>query len=158
MVDVALKDRQAGVAARQDQGDDLVQGGVTLHPHHLQTGDHDLPHEGIPELKDTLDELPFLAGYEAPFLAFNGIQTQSAQTYALAAELADMAALGVGLVRVYPQAEGTAAVLAALAALRDGNLPADAAQAQLEALMPEGPCRGYWYGEAGIAAAPEALS
>ena len=45
-------------------------GRVPLHPHHLQPGDHDLPHEGIPELKDTLDELPFLAGYEAPFLAF----------------------------------------------------------------------------------------
>ena len=45
-------------------------GRVELHPHHLQTGHHDLPDEGIPELKDTLDELPFLAGYEAPFLAF----------------------------------------------------------------------------------------
>lgn len=95
---------------------------------------------------------------EAPFLAFNGIQTQSAQTYALAAELADMAALGVDLVRVYPQAAGTAEVLATLAAVRDGTLAADAAQVQLEALMPEGPCRGYWYGEAGIAAAPQALS
>ena len=58
------------MAARQDQGDNLVQRGVPLHPDHLQPGDHDLSDEGIPELKDTLDELPFLAGYEAPFLAF----------------------------------------------------------------------------------------
>ncbi len=70
MVDVAVEDRQAGMAAGNDQGDDLVQGGVPLHPDHLQSGNHDLPHEGISELKDTLDELPFLAGYEAPFLAF----------------------------------------------------------------------------------------
>ena len=69
MVDVAVEDRQAGVAAGNDQVDDLVQGGVPLHPHHLQPGHHDLPDEGIPELKDTLDELPFLAGDEAPFLA-----------------------------------------------------------------------------------------
>ncbi len=70
MIDVAVEGRQAGVAAGNDQVDDLVQGGVQLHPHHLQSGNHDLAHKGIPELKDTLDELPFLAGNEAPFLAF----------------------------------------------------------------------------------------
>jgi len=120
---------------------------------------HNLAKDACDEVCDRYpDGLLVRTREEAPFLAFNGIQTQSAQTYALAAELADMAALGVDLVRVYPQAEDTAEVLATLAAVRDGTLAADAAQAQLEALMPEGPCRGYWYGEAGIAAAPEALS
>ena len=70
MVDVAVEDRETGVAARQDQADNLVQRGVPLHPHHLQAGHHDLTHQGILELKDTLDELPFLTGDEAPFLAF----------------------------------------------------------------------------------------
>ena len=70
MVDVAVEDGEAGVAAGQDQGDDLVQGRVPLHPHHLQAGHHDFADESISELKDTLDELPFLAGDEAPFLAF----------------------------------------------------------------------------------------
>jgi len=70
VVDVAVEDRQAGMAAGNDQGDNLVHRRGDIYPHHFQTGHHDLAHEGISELKDTLDELPFLAGYETPFLAF----------------------------------------------------------------------------------------
>jgi hypothetical protein len=64
-----------------------------------------------------------------------------------------MASLGVDFARIYPQAEGTDAVCATFAALGAGELGADAAQARLEQQMPVGPCRGYWYGEAGISAA-----
>jgi hypothetical protein len=58
------------MAARKHQGDDLVQGGVALHPHHLQTGHHDLPDQGIFEIKDTFNELSGFPADEAPFLAF----------------------------------------------------------------------------------------
>jgi collagenase-like PrtC family protease len=120
---------------------------------------HNLPKDDCQEVCDRYpDGLLVHTRETTPFLAFNGIQTQSAQTYALAAELADMAGLGVGLARVYPQAEGTGEVLATLAAVRDGELDGSEAQDRLEALMPVGSCRGYWYGEAGIAAAPEAVS
>lgn len=116
---------------------------------------HNLPKDACDEVCDRYADGLLVRTREAePFLAFNGIQTQSAQTYALAGELADMTALGVDLVRIYPQAAGTAQVLTLFARMRAGELEADAAQAKLEALMPVGPCRGYWYGEAGINAAP----
>jgi collagenase-like PrtC family protease len=119
---------------------------------------HNLPKDACDEVCDRYADGLLVRTREAePFLAFNGIQTQSAQTYALAGELADMTALGVDLVRIYPQAAGTAQVLALFAQLRAGELAADAVQARLEALMPVGPCRGYWYGAAGIDAAPPAL-
>ena len=118
---------------------------------------HNLPKDACDEVCDRYADGLLVRTREAePFLAFNGIQTQSAQTYALAGELADMTELGVDLVRIYPQAAGTAQVLALFARARAGELAADAVQAQLEALMPVGPCRGYWYGEAGINAAPPA--
>ncbi len=120
---------------------------------------HNLPKDACAEVCDRYpDGLLVRTREEAPFLAFNGIQTQSAQTYALVNELADMADLGVNLARIYPQDEGTVEVLSTFAAVRAGELEATVAQARLEALMPVGPCRGYWYGEAGIAAAPAAVS
>ena len=116
---------------------------------------HNLPKDACEEVCDRYPDGLLVSTREAePFLAFNGIQTQSAQTYSLVGELADMATLGVDLVRVYPQAEATDRVLAMFAQVRDGGLAADAAEAKLEELMPVGPCRGYWYGEAGIAPTP----
>ena len=64
VVDVALKDREAGMAALRHQGDDLLQRGLVLHPHHLQAGHHDFPNESISEFKDTLDQFAFLPGDE----------------------------------------------------------------------------------------------
>ena len=120
---------------------------------------HNLAKDACEEVCDRYpDGLLVRTREEEPFLAFNGIQTQSAQTYALAGELADMAGLGVDLVRVYPQAEGTDTVLATFAALLAGELDADAARETLEQRMPVGPCRGYWYGEPGIAAGANAVS
>ena len=87
-----------------------------------------------------------------PFLALNGIQTQSAQTYNLIDELGDMAARGVDVVRVSPQANGTPEVLAAYAAVLADTADAAAVRAQTEAGMPVGPCDGYWFGRPGIEA------
>ncbi len=84
-----------------------------------------------------------------PFLALNGIQTQSAGVYDLAAELGDMAELGVDAVRVSPQPFHTGKVLEAFRAALDGA-PRDEVARRLDTLRPEAACNGYWHGRAGI--------
>ncbi len=86
------------------------------------------------------------------FLVLNGTQIQSESTYNLLGELAGIEALGVDVVRVSPQAQGTAEVLAVFDAARRGTPGLDAAQARLAPLMPSAGCDGYWYGRPGMAA------
>ena len=75
-----------------------------------------------------------------PFLTVNGIQVQSADTCDLAPELPELAAAGVGLLRVYPQPAGTAGVVARFReAIDSGVAPARA-----------GGINGYWHGAAGM--------
>ena len=83
-----------------------------------------------------------------PFLAINGIQTMSAQTYNLLAEIPDMRAMGIDIVRLSPQPQHTAAIIAAFDAARRGDAPPPAAREW----APEGFVDGYWFGEAGIVA------
>jgi collagenase-like PrtC family protease len=85
------------------------------------------------------------------FLVLNGIQTQSAHTVNLLAELPALRALGVDILRISPQSQHMEQIIALFdQSLRDALVPAEAA-AQLNALMPVGPCNGYWHGEAGMA-------
>jgi collagenase-like PrtC family protease len=81
-----------------------------------------------------------------PFLAINGIQTQSALTCNLLGEVKAMKDLGVDVLRISPQARHTEKVIRAFADVLAGqeNLP------DLERLMPVGGCDGYWRGEAGM--------
>jgi len=84
-----------------------------------------------------------------PFLAINGIQTQSAQTFNLLEELPQLQAQGIDVVRISPHSQHTGAVLAAFDARRHG----EPAQSQAQ-WAPAGWCNGYWHGEAGIAQHP----
>jgi collagenase-like PrtC family protease len=108
----------------------------------------------------------------APFLAINGVQTQSAQRCTLLPELARMMATGIDAVRISPQSQHTDEVVAAFAAAREaahatadpastpvpasGIAPAVAATVAPAHWSPEGHCNGYWYGKAGIEPAEEA--
>lgn len=86
-----------------------------------------------------------------PFLVLNGIQTLSARTCNLLAELEELRQLGVDVLRVSPQPRHTGTVVARFAAcLRGEAAPAQAAQS-LEPLLPLGACDGYWRGVAGLA-------
>jgi collagenase-like PrtC family protease len=84
------------------------------------------------------------------FLAINGIQTQSAQTYNLLAELTELRALGVDVLRISPQSEGTETVVAAFADCLRGAREPIAAAAALNATLPQGACDGYWQGQPGL--------
>jgi collagenase-like PrtC family protease len=86
-----------------------------------------------------------------PFLVLNGIQTQSASVYSLADDIPDLQELGVDVLRISPQSQGTMAVLAAFDALRRGAVPVPGS---LEPLVPGGACNGYWHGRAGMEQVP----
>lgn len=108
-----------------------------------------------------------------PFLAINGVQTQSAQRCSLLPELSQMIATGIDAVRISPQSQHTDEVIAAFAAAREPSrsehaaasapaaTPGDApgpATALTAAVTPahwsaEGHCNGYWHGRAGIESA-----
>jgi O2-independent ubiquinone biosynthesis protein UbiV len=80
------------------------------------------------------------------FLTLNGIQTMSAQSGSLLAEMPALLALGVDAIRISPQPKHTSAIVAAFAAARAGKpAVADAAW------NPEGLVNGFWHGKAGIA-------
>jgi len=80
------------------------------------------------------------------FLCINGIQTMSAQSYNLLAEVQTMRDMGVDVIRVSPQPAYTAEIVAAFDAARRGE-----AAAANPAWNPEGLVDGYWFGDAGIA-------
>jgi O2-independent ubiquinone biosynthesis protein UbiV len=86
---------------------------------------------------------------DAPFLVLNGIQTQSALTQDLGPWLGELRAAGVGVLRLSPQSEGMAEVVARFDALR-GGVAAEGALDALAALAPIGTCDGYWRGEPGF--------
>jgi hypothetical protein len=56
-----------------------------------------------------------------PFLTINGIQTMSAQTYNLLAQVPELLAMGVEVMRISPQPQAMAAIIAAFDAARHGG-------------------------------------
>ena len=87
----------------------------------------------------------------APFLVLNGTQTQSARVQHLLAEVPELRALGVDVLRLSPQSQGMTEVIAAFDAARRGLTA-------VEPPMPDAPCNGYWYGQPGMAQWPEPTS
>jgi len=99
---------------------------------------------------DYADGLMVESQDDKPFLVFNGIQTQSAQTVNLIGELPGMAEAGVDVVRLSPQSEHMAEIIAAFRAVVDGAEPAVAAAERTARLGAGAPCNGYWLGGAGM--------
>jgi len=84
------------------------------------------------------------------FLVLNGTQTQSARVYNLVDALDDMQDMGVDVVRLSPQSQDMAEVIAVFDAARKRTLSAKDAVARLQPLMPDRGCNGYWYGQPGL--------
>jgi collagenase-like PrtC family protease len=77
----------------------------------------------------------------ASFLTINGIQTMSAKVYHLERELPELAAAGVGLIRISPQSDGMPDLIRAYRNLLDGHAVA----------MPAGDyCNGFWHEQPGL--------
>ena len=81
-----------------------------------------------------------------PFLTINGIQTMSAQTYNLLAQVQPMLAIGIDVIRVSPQPKHMPEIVAAFDAARRG----EAVAPDTLGWASEGMVDGYWFGEAGI--------
>ncbi len=84
------------------------------------------------------------------FLVLNGTQTQSARVYNLVDALEDMRAAGVDVIRLSPQAQHMAEVIALFDAARRQVLTPQEALARMQPLMPEKGCNGYWHGRPGL--------
>ncbi|RDE52408.1 MAG: U32 family peptidase [Candidatus Accumulibacter meliphilus] len=82
-----------------------------------------------------------------PFLAINGIQTMSAQTYNLLPQVPELLKMGVEVLRISPQPQAMTAIIAAFDAARNGQTPAP----DTGVWASEGLVNGYWFGDAGIA-------
>jgi O2-independent ubiquinone biosynthesis protein UbiV len=85
-----------------------------------------------------------------PFLAANGIQTQSAGVYCLVEDLKGLHEAGVGILRVSPQSSGTQQVLQVLRETCDGVLDAVDARKALAAASPGELWNGFWHGRPGM--------
>ena len=85
-----------------------------------------------------------------PFLALNGVQTQSAQTCNLLDQLGELNNLDVDVVRISPQSVHTEKVIQCFYDALQGRQPAQEAADKLNEWMPTGPCDGYWHNDAGI--------
>jgi collagenase-like PrtC family protease len=112
---------------------------------------HNLPKDDC-ELRclDYPDGLVARTQEDQPFLALNGIQTQSAQTHSLLGEVGEVVAAGASVLRLSPQSRQMERVIAAFDAARRGDRRP--AAGDLAGVAPLGFCDGYWRGEAGIAA------
>ena len=84
------------------------------------------------------------------FLVLNGIQTQSARVHNLLQDVPALRALGVDLLRLSPQSQHMAEVIAAFDAARHAAQPDPTALERMRALMPAAPCNGYWHGKPGL--------
>ena len=82
------------------------------------------------------------------FLCINGIQTMSAQSYNLLHEIPDMLAMGIDIVRISPQKEQIAEIIAAFDTARRGQTPAVDSRCWNACGLVD----GYWFGDAGIVA------
>lgn len=84
------------------------------------------------------------------FLVLNGTQTQSAKVYNLVDAMDDMRDLGVDVVRLSPQSQNMAEIVAVFDAARQRTLAPQDALARLQPLMPAEGCNGYWHGQPGL--------
>lgn len=89
---------------------------------------------------DYPDGMPLATREGRPFLRINGISVQSEETTDLGPELPELRALGVDILRLYPQAEGMAEVANHFDRARHAPAPPPRI----------GHRNGYWHGEAGM--------
>ncbi|PLY15058.1 MAG: U32 family peptidase [Sedimenticola sp.] len=112
---------------------------------------HNLPKDDCQyRCLDYPDGLTLSAQDDTRFLALNGIQTQSAQTFNLLPELDRLVELKVDVLRISPQSNRTLQIIDIFNRAINGELDAAEGAAQLSRWMPVGPCDGYWFGDAGM--------
>jgi collagenase-like PrtC family protease len=111
---------------------------------------HNLPKDNCQFLcMDTPYGLTLKTREGEDFLALNGTQTQSARVYNLLAETGNMPGL-VDVLRISPQPENTGEIAKIFHDRLNAATENRQALAEIEPLLPEAPCDGYWHGRAGV--------
>ena len=95
---------------------------------------------------DHADGLTLRTREGEPFLTINGIQTQSALTTNLLPQVAQMAKMGVDVVRISPQSRHMASIARCF---RQAIDELDTEVPDMRQWMPVGACNGYWFGKDG---------
>ena len=85
-----------------------------------------------------------------PFLVLNGIQTQSAQVHSVLDQMDVMAQIGIDVIRISPQHRHTTEIIGLFHRRLDGTLDAGTAASELEHMMPNAVCNGYWHAQPGL--------
>ena len=85
-----------------------------------------------------------------PFLVINGTQTQSALVYNLLGDLDSLNNAGVDVLRISPQSEHSAAIIRLFRDCIEQRVNRENAMQQMESMMPEAACNGYWHGRPGM--------
>ena len=83
------------------------------------------------------------------FLILNGIQTQSALTHQVLEQLDELKILGVDVLRISPQHQGTMRIIEIFDAVLNGTDPGPLTE-ELIGLLPLGACNGYLLKQAGM--------
>lgn len=87
---------------------------------------------------------PLMTQDHKPFLVLNGIQVQSAATQNLLPYIEEVRALGISVLRIAPQIEGTIDVIDATGKLIDGTGNTERLLQSIEPFEEFGHCDGYW--------------
>lgn len=112
---------------------------------------HDLPKDDCRfRCLDYPNGLSMRTREDQPFLVLNGIQTQSARTYNLISEMDSMRGMGVNVLRISPQIAHSVEIISLFRTCMDQPCGPHTVLHQMEKLMPDGMCDGYWRGSAGL--------
>jgi collagenase-like PrtC family protease len=112
---------------------------------------HNLPKDDCQyRCLDYPDGLLLKTREDESFLVLNGIQTQSARTQNLIADIDDFISLGIDVLRISPQSQHTDKIIRLYHDCLHGDKSCSDAEAELRKYMPSGECDGYWHGQPGM--------
>ncbi len=112
---------------------------------------HNLPKDDCQfRCLDYADGLMLKTREDESFLVLNGIQTQSAKTQNLIAELTDFIDLNIDVLRISPQSKNTEQIIAVFDQCLRGKITVVDAEEVLRPYILSGECNGYWHDKAGM--------
>lgn len=120
---------------------------------------HNLPKDDCQyRCLDDADGLLLSTREDDPFLVLNGIQTQSAKTCNLIADLDEIKKMDIDILRISPQSKSTLDIINIIHDCLHDKKAIQDADDEIESLTPTGSCNGYWYGDAGMESVKQHLS
>ncbi len=112
---------------------------------------HNLPKDHCQFIcMDYPDGLMLRTQEDESFLVFNGIQTQSSKTQNLIEDMQDFINLGIDVLRISPQFNGTEKIIDIFYNCLHGHITESDAEIKLQQYIQYGDCDGYWHGGAGM--------